>query len=52
MMNVIKRGIYIFQKQGLFVVIKKGIVFFWAKIIGLVGRLLFQSNSKKYWILE
>ena len=49
MMNVIKRGIYIFQKQGLFVVIKKGIVFFWAKIIGLVGRLLFQSNSKKYW---
>lgn len=47
--GIIKRGIYIFQTQGMFTAIKKTIVYFWAKIIGLIGRTLFQSNSKKYW---
>ena len=46
---IIRRGFYIMQTQGVLTALRKTIIYFWAKIIGLIGRILFQANSKKYW---
>lgn len=43
------RAFYIFQTQGLFTVFKKTVIYFWAKFIALIGKILFKTNTKEYW---
>lgn len=37
------------KTQGFLIALRKTVVFFWAKIIGSAGRVLFKSNSREYW---
>ncbi len=47
--NIIKRGLYIYKEQGLLITIKKTYVYFLARVVSLIGRTLYQSNSQEYW---
>jgi len=44
-----ERGIEIYKKTGLITVIKKGIRYFYARSISLIGSTLYSVNSEKYW---
>lgn len=46
---LIQRGIHIFKSDGFFIFFNKAVVYFWAKVIGFIGRTLYKTNTQKYW---
>lgn len=49
MINILKRGVFLIQNFGVIYAIRKGIIFFIAKIVKFLNNLFYKNNSKKYW---
>ena len=49
MINILKRGVFLIRNFGVIYAIRKGLIFFVAKVVKFLNNLFFKNNSKNHW---